>query len=148
MKEVSTDGGPTPVLAGPGHGVARYAGHDRGSCRCRADAAPLGRRAGRSNRRAGDERPRAAPDPSRRQAVGASWRVDGVRALAQPIAARAGLVVEDVTVTPAGRRRVLRLVVDLPEDRLGGVPLDAVAVVSQELSAALDAADAMGASPY
>ena len=80
--------------------------------------------------------------------MGASWRVDGLRALAQPIAARAGLVVEDITVTPAGRRRVLRLVVDLPDDCSGGVPLDAVAVVSQELSAALDAADAMGASPY
>lgn len=80
--------------------------------------------------------------------MGASWRVDGVRALAQPIAARAGLVVEDITVVPAGRRRVLRLVVDLSDDTPGGVPLDAVAVVSQELSAALDASDAMGSAPY
>jgi len=71
-----------------------------------------------------------------------------LKALATAAAAGAGLVLEDVTVTPAGRRRVLRVVVDLPETRTGGVPLDTVAEVSRALSAALDAHDVMGATPY
>lgn len=71
-----------------------------------------------------------------------------VRALSEPLAAAAGLVLEDVTITPAGRRRVLRIVVDLPENETGGVPMDAVARASQAISAALDAGDAMGALPY
>ncbi len=71
-----------------------------------------------------------------------------VRALAATAAESAGLVLEDVTVTPMGRRRVLRVVVDLPEDRSGGVPMDAVATASQALSAALDGSDVMGGAPY
>jgi len=80
--------------------------------------------------------------------MSASSQADGVRALAQPLAAQAGLVVESVTVTPAGKRRVLRIVVDLPDTEFGGVPMDAVAAVSQELSQALDGSDVMGGSPY
>lgn len=80
--------------------------------------------------------------------MSASSQGDGVRALAEPLAAEAGLVVENVTVTPAGKRRVLRIVVDLPETELGGVPMEAVATVSQALSQALDASDVMGATPY
>jgi ribosome maturation factor RimP len=71
-----------------------------------------------------------------------------VRDLAGPVAGRSGLVVEDVTVTPAGRRRVLRVVVDLPDDAAGSVSLDAVAEVSRQLSDALDASDVMGGTPY
>jgi ribosome maturation factor RimP len=74
--------------------------------------------------------------------------VDTVRGLAEQAASRAGLVVEDVAVQPAGRRRVVRVVVDLPDDALGGVPLDAVAAVSQALSQRLDETDAMGGSAY
>src|SRR5919202_4149540 len=74
--------------------------------------------------------------------------VDTVRGLAEQAASRAGLVVEDVAVQPAGRRRVVRVVVDLPDDALGGVPMDAVATVSQTLSQRLDDADAMGGTPY
>lgn len=80
--------------------------------------------------------------------MAASSQVDGVRALAAPAAASAGLVLESVTITPAGRRRVLRVTVDLPEDSLGGVPMAAVALVSQALSEALDGSDVMGAAPY
>jgi ribosome maturation factor RimP len=80
--------------------------------------------------------------------VSASTQADGVRALAAPLAASAGLVVEDVTVTPAGRRRVLRVTVDLPDERTGGVPMEAVAEASQAISAALDASDVMGGAPY
>jgi ribosome maturation factor RimP len=80
--------------------------------------------------------------------VSTSSQADGVRALAEPLAASAGLVVEDVTVTPAGRRRVLRVTVDLPDDRTGGVPMAAVTEASQAISAALDGSDVMGGAPY
>ena len=73
---------------------------------------------------------------------------DDIRALAEPHARAAGLVVESVTVTPAGRRRVLRVIVDLPEDRTGGVPMDAVAEAAQTISAALDDSPVMGGAPY
>jgi ribosome maturation factor RimP len=73
---------------------------------------------------------------------------DAVRLIVAPAVAAAGLVIEDVTVTSAGRRRVVKVVVDLPEDQTGGVPMDAVTLASQGVSAALDAAEALGASPY
>lgn len=80
--------------------------------------------------------------------MAASSQVDGLRALAEPLATDAGLVVEDITVTPAGKRRVVRIVVDLPEDRTGGIGLDAVAQISQTLAAALDTSDVMGSMPF
>jgi ribosome maturation factor RimP len=73
---------------------------------------------------------------------------DTVRGLADEAAAAAGLVLEDVAVQAAGRRRIVRVVVDLPEDAVGGVPMDAVATVSQLLSQRLDDSDAMGGTPY
>ncbi|MBK6874744.1 MAG: ribosome maturation factor RimP [Kineosporiaceae bacterium] len=75
-------------------------------------------------------------------------QVDGVRELARTAAGTAGLVLEDVTISSAGRRRVVRIVVDLPEDQLGGVPMDAVASASQAISAALDASPVLGQAPY
>jgi ribosome maturation factor RimP len=80
--------------------------------------------------------------------MAASSQADGVRSLAEPAAATAGLVVESVSVTPAGRRRVLRVIVDLPDDALGGVPMEAVATASKALSAALDDSNVMGGAPY
>jgi ribosome maturation factor RimP len=74
--------------------------------------------------------------------------VDAVRGLADEAARGAGLVLEDVAVQAAGRRRVVRVVVDLPDDAVGGVPMDAVATVSQSLSQRLDETDAMGGSAY
>jgi ribosome maturation factor RimP len=71
-----------------------------------------------------------------------------VRALLEPVVDAAGLVLEDVTVTPAGKRRVLRVVVDLPEEVTGALDLDAVAEVSRVVSEALDASDVLGGSPY
>lgn len=69
---------------------------------------------------------------------------DRLMRLLEPVIAEEGLDLEDVTVIPAGRRRVLRVVVD----RDGGVSLDEVAEVSQRVSSALDAEDAMGPGPY
>jgi ribosome maturation factor RimP len=62
----------------------------------------------------------------------------------RPVIAAAGLDLESVRVTAAGRRRLLRVVVD--SDR--GVSLDDAAAVSRELSAALDTAAVMGDFPY
>ena len=78
----------------------------------------------------------------------ASSQVDGLRTLAEPLAKQAGLIVEDITVTPAGKRRVVRVVVDLPDDRTGGIGLDAVTQVSQSLAAALDGSDVLGSAPF
>lgn len=74
--------------------------------------------------------------------------VDAVRRLAGESADAAGLVLEGVTVQAAGRRRIVRVVVDLPGEATGGVPMDAVASVSHLLSQRLDDTDAMGGSPY
>lgn len=74
--------------------------------------------------------------------------VDAVRELAAPAVQQAALVLEDVTISAAGRRRVVRVVVDLPEDQRGGVPMEAVAQASQNVSAVLDASDVLGSTPY
>ena len=73
---------------------------------------------------------------------------DRVRALLEPVVGGTGHVLEDVTLTPAGRRRVLRVVVDLPAEAEGSLDLDAVAEVSRAVSEALDASDVLGGSPY
>lgn len=67
---------------------------------------------------------------------------------AEAAAQAAGLVVEEVRLTQAGKRRVVRVVVDLPETVVGSVPLDSVAQASQSLSESLDASDVLGAVPY
>jgi ribosome maturation factor RimP len=67
-----------------------------------------------------------------------------VRPVLEPVVTAAGYDLEDVNVTAAGRRSVVRVVVD----RDGGIDLDAVAEVSRAVSDALDAADSLGSSPY
>jgi ribosome maturation factor RimP len=67
-----------------------------------------------------------------------------LRALLEPLVGEAGLELEDVTVTVAGRRRQLMVVVDAED----GVQLDAVAELSRVMSQALDASDAMGEAEY
>ena len=69
---------------------------------------------------------------------------DDLLRLLTPVVAERGLDLEDVQVTPAGKRRLLRIVVD--QD--GGVELDSVAAVSTAVAAALDDSDVMGGSPY
>jgi len=74
----------------------------------------------------------------------ASTSREDVRQVADPVVRAAGLELEDVSITPAGRRRVVRLVVD--SDR--ALDLDAVAEVSRVVSSALDEADVFGAQAY
>lgn len=58
--------------------------------------------------------------------------------------ANLGLDLEAVELTPAGKRRVLRIAVD--QD--GGVTLDELAVATKQVDAVLDASDVMGEMPY
>ena len=84
---------------------------------------------------AGAERGRTAstlPEPA-----------DRARVL-EPVVRAAGMDLESVRVSPAGRRRLLKLVVDAD----GGVGLDEIAEVSREVSVRLDASGAMGEVPY
>jgi ribosome maturation factor RimP len=67
-----------------------------------------------------------------------------LRQLVEPVVEGVGYDLEAVDVSQAGRRSVVRVVVD----RDGGVDLDAVADVSREVSRALDEADALGERPY
>lgn len=69
---------------------------------------------------------------------------DRLRELLEPVATSCGVDLEDLSVSPAGKRRVLRVVVDAD----GGVDLDAVAAVSRAVSEALDASDVMGKMAY
>ena len=64
--------------------------------------------------------------------------------LIKPVVAAAGLDLESVRMTVAGKRRLLRVVVDSDQ----GVSLDHAADVSREVSAALDASNALGDVPY
>ncbi|NCD19392.1 MAG: ribosome maturation factor RimP [Actinobacteria bacterium] len=64
----------------------------------------------------------------------------------EPVVAEAGLFLEGVSVSPAGRRTVVRVVVDLA-DGPGGVSSDALAEVSREVSRALDGSDLL-TGPY
>ncbi len=63
-----------------------------------------------------------------------------LRSVLEPVVADAGLYLEDVSTSAAGRRSVVRVVVDLP-DGPGGVGSDALADVSRQISAALDDVD-------
>lgn len=66
-------------------------------------------------------------------------------ALIEPVVAEAGYDLETVAVSNAGRRSLVRVVIDGD----AGVSLDAVAEVSRAISRLLDAQDALlGSSPY
>lgn len=79
--------------------------------------------------------------------------LDEVTAAVRPL----GLVVEDVAVTPAGKRRLVRVLLDHDladlddADTTSAVPplsLDAVADATRVVGDALDASDVMGEQPY
>ena len=68
-------------------------------------------------------------------------RLAGV--LTEPLSA-VGLDVETIELTPAGKRRLLRVAVD----KDGGVTLDDIADATKEISRLLDDSDVMGEHPY
>lgn len=67
-----------------------------------------------------------------------------LRELLAPLVSARELDLEEVDVTTAGKRRVLRIVVDSD----AGVELDECAEVSRAVSEKLDETDAMGGAPY
>jgi ribosome maturation factor RimP len=85
----------------------------------------------------GQYRPRPA-------AAGGSADESKIADVIGPVITAAGLDLESVRVSAAGRRRVLRVVVDGDQ----GVSLDDAATVSRQLSAALDSTPVMGDFPY
>ncbi|EEP74018.1 hypothetical protein MCAG_04345 [Micromonospora sp. ATCC 39149] len=101
---------------------------------------------GRATRSTGPTgRPRRADGPRGGDRVGGP-RVDlaarraRLHAVIEPVVNAAGYDLEDVSVSRAGRRHVVRVIVDAD----GGINLDAVADVSRAVSAALDAAEEAG----
>ncbi|MCX5375516.1 ribosome maturation factor RimP [Streptomyces sp. NBC_00091] len=69
---------------------------------------------------------------------------DRLRGLLEPLVAAKGLDLEEIELSKAGKRRMLRIIVDSDE----GVDLDECAELSREISDKLDETDAMGEDEY
>ncbi|MCX5194027.1 ribosome maturation factor RimP [Streptomyces sp. NBC_00249] len=69
---------------------------------------------------------------------------DRLRGLLEPLVAAKGLDLEEIEMSKAGKRRMLRIIVDSDE----GVDLDECAELSREISDKLDETDAMGEDEY
>ncbi|MFG2619138.1 ribosome maturation factor RimP [Streptomyces sp. NPDC048507] len=69
---------------------------------------------------------------------------DRLRGLLEPLVAAKGLDLEEIEQSKAGKRRMLRIVVDSDE----GVELDVCAELSREVSDLLDESDVMGEDEY
>jgi len=110
--------------SGPRRGVARQKG---GRSAASADAG-----AGDAQSRAPAKAGPGLPD------------ADRLGRLLEPVVQAMGMDLEGVRITAAGRRRLLRVIVDAD----GGVSLDAIALASRELSARLDGSTVMGELPY
>ncbi|MGC4895771.1 ribosome maturation factor RimP [Micromonospora sp. DT31] len=101
---------------------------------------------GRTTRSSGPAgRPRRSDGPGGADRGGAprgdlANRRARLREVIDPVVAAAGYDLEDLSVSRAGRRHVVRVVVDAD----GGINLDAVADISRAVSAALDAAEEAG----
>jgi ribosome maturation factor RimP len=92
--------------------------------------------------------PPVPPTPAGRSANGPAVQArEHLLDVLRPVVASAGYDLDDVTVTAAGRRSLVRVTVDAD----GGIDLDAVAAVSRVVSDALDAEGDGGgafAGPY
>jgi ribosome maturation factor RimP len=82
-------------------------------------------------------RPVSRPAPPRVDFAAVRARV---RSVIEPVVAAVGYDLEEVGISRAGRRHVVRVLVD----KDGGINLDDVALVSREISTALDAAEETG----
>ena len=132
MRENSRRGTPRQARPGARSGAARDA-------RGRASA---GRGSGPGSARPGHDG--ARPGPGNRGSAPGSSDAARLTALLEPVLHALDMDLESVRVGTAGRRRVLRIIVDAD----GGVDLDDIAEVSREVSAKLDATNAMGDAPY
>jgi len=84
------------------------------------------------------------PGPGNRGSAPGTPDTARVATLIEPVLHALEMDLEAVKIATAGRRRVLRIIVDAD----GGVSLDDIAEVSREVSARLDAKNAMGDAPY
>ena len=84
------------------------------------------------------------PGPGNRGSAPGTADTALVTSLIEPVLKAMDIDLEAVRIAAAGRRRVLRIIVDAD----GGVSLDDIAEVSREVSARLDARNAMGDAPY
>ena len=71
-------------------------------------------------------------------------RSERLAGLIEPVIAAAGLELESIRIGRAGRRNLLRVIVDAEH----GVSLDDIAMVSRKVAAQIDAADAMSPGAY
>lgn len=71
-------------------------------------------------------------------------RTRALRSLIEPLVTSVDCDLEDVVIRQAGKRRLVRVVIDHD----GGLPLDLVAEVSRSISRALDDSDVLGQSAY
>jgi ribosome maturation factor RimP len=88
--------------------------------------------------------PRSSQQGPRPVVTGGSLDERRIADVIRPVVAAVGVDLESVRVSAAGRRRVLRVVVDSDQ----GVSLDDAATISRQLSAALDTVAVMGDFPY
>ena len=91
-----------------------------------------------------EERPGGQGGPGAPAHAGGRGDAQHLASLLEPAVRALGMDLEGVRVTSAGRRRLLRVVVDAD----GGVSLDDIEQASRALSAVLDKAAAMGDAPY
>ncbi|MDN5790369.1 MAG: ribosome maturation factor RimP [Micrococcales bacterium] len=80
-----------------------------------------------------------------------------IRAAIEPAVAPLGLIVEDVTAAPAGKRRLVRVLIESDLGSMGladgtsiitPVSLDTVAAATRAVDQAIEASDVMGTAPY
>jgi ribosome maturation factor RimP len=87
---------------------------------------------------------RRLAQPAQHRSSGGAADAQRLTTLLEPVVRALDMDLEGIKVVAAGRRRLLRVVVDAD----GGVSLDDIALASRELSAKLDKAEAMGEQPY
>ncbi|GAA1048399.1 ribosome maturation factor RimP [Arthrobacter russicus] len=88
------------------------------------------------------------PDRPQNPVSSTAAEAQRLRELLQPTVEENALFLEDVSIHVAGTHRTVHVAVDLPEDQPGSVSLDAIASISQLLSAVLDADPADDGRPY
>lgn len=133
MRENSRRGTPRQARAA---GRAGARGNARGRGSAGRGSGPGGGRPGYDGSRPGG--------PGNRGSAPGSPDTTLVTSLIEPVLHAMEMDLEAVKIATAGRRRVLRIIVDAD----GGVSLDDIAEVSREVSARLDAKNAMGDGPY
>jgi len=132
VKEAVMRGGSRHVPARPGRAAGRSTPRKPGKASAKRGDAATDSASGPAAPGGREAAPVVAPD------------TDKIIRVAEPVVHALGMDLESVKVTTAGRRRLLRMVVDSD----GGVSLDDAALASRELSVTLDASDVMGDMPY